>query len=303
MEKDYLLRKWLSNELTPEELVEFKKTDDYDLNVRILEGAGHFEASQFSKVKPFDDLKTKLDGRNRPVVKFNSYRVLIRIAAVLVIALGVYFGFFANPTTTVKTLASQKTTFELPDASTVMLNADSKLAFSKKHWAVKREVHLDGEAFFKVAKGSKFDVLTKAGTVSVLGTQFDVKERNSYFEVQCFEGIVLVRFDNSEYTLNKGKVFRYVNGASQLDSIAMIKPDWLSNNTTFKSVPLYLVIDELERQYGVAVITKNIDTNRLFTGGFVNDDLEEALIAISVPFNLNYSKSDSNKIILYTVEE
>ncbi|MCB0476331.1 MAG: FecR family protein, partial [Flavobacteriaceae bacterium] len=67
--------------------------------------------------------------------------------------------------------------------------------------------------------------------------------------------------------------------------------------------PLRLVIDELERQYGVEIMTKNIDTNRLFTGGFVNDDLEEALIAISVPFNLNYSKSGSNKIILYTVEE
>ncbi|MCB0476421.1 MAG: FecR domain-containing protein, partial [Flavobacteriaceae bacterium] len=150
MEKDYLLRKWLSNELTAEELAEFKKTDDYDLNVRILEGARHFEASQFSEVKPFDDLKNKLEGRNRTLKKFNSYRVLFRIAAVLVIALGVYFGFFANRATTVKTLASQKTTFELPDASTVTLNADSKLAFNKKYWSGNREVHLEGEAFFKV---------------------------------------------------------------------------------------------------------------------------------------------------------
>ena len=44
-------------------------------------------------------------------------------------------------------------------------------------WKNERSVNLDGEGFFKVAKGSKFDVETSAGTVSVVGTQFNVKNR------------------------------------------------------------------------------------------------------------------------------
>lgn len=303
MDREILERKWLAGELTEDELVEFRKLEDFELNNEILEGAKLFKASQFSTVKSFDELKPKLTKEEKPVINLRSYKMLYKIAALLVISLGIYFSFFNNTLTNVKTLASQKITFDLPDASTVALNADSKVEYNKKKWADKRELHLDGEAYFKVAKGSKFDVITSSGIVSVHGTQFDVKNRDNYFEVVCFEGVVSVSAHGNYYMLTKGKTYRFLNGKEQLNTTKNNEPNWVNNISSFDSVPLQEVLKELERQYNVVIIVNQIDTKRLFTGGFVHNNLEQALTSITVPFNLDYKRDKLNKITLYNREQ
>lgn len=302
MEKDYLLKKWLTNKLTDVELKEFENLDDFDLNTKIIDKAKHFDVPTDSSVKSYTDFKNNFDNRKKTVIKLKPYKILYRIAALFIIGFSTYFLFFYNNLTTVKTLASQKTTFELPDASSVVLNADSKAQFNKKKWIDKREVSLEGEAFFKVAKGSKFDVITSSGTISVLGTQFSVKNRSDFFEVKCFEGIVSVSSNGKLQRLTKGKTYRILNNLVAIDSTYSSNPEWIYNKSSFKSVPLYEVLDELERQYNVTINTRKVDTKRLFTGGFIHDDLEQALIAITVPFDLTYKKESSNKITIYSSE-
>lgn len=303
MDKEKLLEKWLVGKLTDSELNEFKKLDDFILNTEIIDGANHFEASQFSTVKSFDDLKKDLPKKETPIFKLNTYKVLFRVAAMLVVGLGIYFSFFFNNLTTVQTLASQKTNFELPDASSVILNADSKVKYSKKKWSTKRELTLEGEAFFKVAKGSKFDVKTSDGNVSVLGTQFTVKQRDAYFEVICFEGLVSVNIKGTSHKLTKGNTFRILNNVITTAIIKSNKPSWIDNISTFKSVPLQEVLDEFERQYNVVITSNDVDTNRLFTGGFVHTNLEEAMASITIPFNLSFKKNNSNIIELFKIEQ
>lgn len=300
MDSENLEKKWVTSELTDNELVEFKKLEDFELNSKIIEGAKLFKASQFSTVKGFDELKSKLNQKQKetPVVKLKSYRALYRIAAMLVVALGLYFAFFNSPLTTEEALASQKVNFELPDASQVALNSNSKIEYNKKTWANKRELTLDGEAYFKVAKGSKFDVITTSGTVSVHGTQFNVNNRANYFEVKCFEGVVSVSKDGKEYMLTQGKTYRFVNGHEELNTTEDTAPKWVNNISSFSSVPLEVVIDEFERQYNVTITVTNVDTKRLFTGGFVHDNFEQALASITVPFNLDYNIDELNKITL-----
>ncbi|MCF6347532.1 MAG: FecR family protein [Flavobacteriaceae bacterium] len=302
MDEDYIIKKWLANELTDAELKVFKESKGYDLNTKIIDTAKQFKASQFSTVKNYDEFKADLKDKNTPVIKLKPYKVLYRIAALFIIGFSTYFLFFYNNLTTVETLASQKTTFELPDASSVVLNADSKAQFNKKKWIDKREVSLEGEAFFKVAKGSKFDVITSGGTISVLGTQFSVKNRSGFFEVKCFEGIVSVSSNGKLQRLTKGKTYRILNNLVAIDSTYSSNPEWIDNKSSFKSVPLYEVLDELERQYNVTINTQKVDDKRLFTGGFIHDDLEQALIAITVPFDLTYKKENSNKITISSGE-
>jgi len=303
MDKDKLLEKWLVDELTEAELNEFKKLDDFALNTDIIQGAKHFKASQFSKVKSYNDFKQNLANKETPVFKLRAYKILYRVAAILVVSLGIYFSFFSNNLTTVQTLASQKTNFELPDASSVTLNADSKVEYNKKKWSTKRELTLDGEAFFKVAKGSKFDVKTSDGIVSVIGTQFTVKQRINYFEVKCFEGIVSVNSKGESHKLIKGSTYRILNNAVTVDITKDEKPQWLDNISTFKSIPLLIVLEEFERQYNVSISTQGVDIKRLFTGGFVHTNIEQALASITIPFNLSYKKNNSNNIQLYTSEQ
>jgi ferric-dicitrate binding protein FerR (iron transport regulator) len=53
---------------------------------------------------------------------------------------------------------------------------------------------------------ANFSVNTTAGVITVLGTQFNVKERN-YFEVHCYEGLVSVTHNNETIKLPPGKHF------------------------------------------------------------------------------------------------
>lgn len=303
MDKEKLLEKWLVDELTEAELNEFKKLDDFNLNTEIIEGAKHFKASQFSTVKNYKDLQISVPKKETKVLKLSPYKILFRVAAMLVVSLGIYFSFFFNDLTTVQTLASQKTNFELPDASSVILNAYSKIEYNKKKWSAKRELTLDGEAFFKVAKGSKFDVKTSDGVVSVLGTQFSVNQRDTYFEVICFEGIVSVNSKGTSHKLTRGNTFRIMNNVITTDIIKNSTPPWIDNISTFKSVPLQVVLEEFERQYNVVITSNDVDTKRLFTGGFVHTNLEEAITSITIPFNLSFIKDNSNNIELFKTEQ
>ena len=303
MKKDYLLKKWLVAKLTDTESKDFESFDDFDLNTKIVEKAKLFDIPEGLSVKSYDDFKKDIPTSKGKVIQLKPYHVFYRIAGVFVIAIGIYFLFFFNTLITIETLASQKTTFELPDASEVILNVDSKAQFNKKQWNEKRELTLEGEAFFKVEKGSKFDVLTSNGIVSVLGTKFNVKNRDSYFEVKCFEGIVSVHSNGTIKKLTKGKTFRIFNNTILLDSVIANQPQWMQNISSFKAVPLAMVIEEFERQYDVEIEIININTERMFTGSFANNDMEQALLSITVPFNLIYKKSSSNKISIYKSEQ
>ena len=57
---------------------------------------------------------------------------------------------------------SQKQEISLPDNSQVSLNALSSVTYNESSWDENRELTLNGEAFFKVEKGSTFEVKTKS---------------------------------------------------------------------------------------------------------------------------------------------
>ncbi|MCK7590097.1 FecR family protein [Subsaxibacter sp. CAU 1640] len=300
MEHEYLIKKWLNDELTPEELESFKALKDYQSYLDIVETAKNFKASEAHKVESFEKLKQKLQENKSSKVKPLWTNPFLRIASVIVIALGVYFSVFYNPITEVDTLAHQQTTVELPDASMVTLNAMSHIEYGKRHWNSNREINLHGEAFFQVEKGSKFDVVTSEGVVSVVGTQFSVNQRDQLFEVKCFEGVVkVVTKLNQVETLTAGKTFRILNGEVYQNETTSSEPQWLQNTSHFEKLPFKIVVAELERQYGIKVTIENFDKNPLFTGGFVHNNLDNALISVTQPLNLSYTIISQKEVVIY----
>ena len=65
MDKDYLIKKWLANDLTEEELKAFELLEDHDLHTEIIESAHYFKASHFSKVAEFEKLEDRLSDENQ----------------------------------------------------------------------------------------------------------------------------------------------------------------------------------------------------------------------------------------------
>lgn len=296
MDKDYLIKKWLANEFSPEESDVFENLDETPFFKDIVDTASAFKASQFSRVDDYQEFKEQLKGPETKVKKLHWIRPLMRIASVFVMGFALYYLFFHENLTKIETRVGEKVSITLPDASSVTVNALSEMAYNEKRWNQKREIKLIGEAFFDVAKGAKFDVVTPNGTVSVLGTEFNVRQRGSFFEVRCFEGTVKVNTEGHEEILEQGDSFRILKGIVTLGENMYNVPQWTKNVSDFQRVEVSQVFEELERQYGVTVILENVNKEQLFTGGFVHDNLENALRSITEPLDLEYKMLPTNKV-------
>ena len=291
MEREILISKWLDNNLNPQELEAFKLLEDYDDLVKLHNGLQAFKVDDYNTTNELERVLKTIKTTKKQTTHW--FKPLMRVAAILAICFGLYY-YTTTIDTTITTDVAQKTLVDLPDNSTVNLNAKSYLAFNKSSWNKERGVELEGEGFFKVAKGATFQVKTKTGTVTVYGTQFNVKQRENYFEVICYEGLVGVTFNSQETKLKPGDSFLMINGkiiANEKENSAT--PSWLNNESTFKSLPYKYVISEFERQYNVNITLKDIDTNELFTGSFTHTNLDLALKSITLPLHVTYSKTNN----------
>ncbi|GAA4887277.1 FecR family protein [Flaviramulus aquimarinus] len=300
MNRENLISKWLDNNLNDQELEAFKNLEDYDDLITLSESVQAFKADDYNTSKELENVLSKLtpigveDKKQHPR---HWLKPLMRVAAILAVCFSLYY-YTTTIDTTITTEFAQKTTIELPDASSVSLNAKSFLTFNKKDWKQEREVELNGEAFFKVAKGSSFKVITKSGTVTVYGTQFNVKQRDNYFEVICYEGLVGVTHNAHETKLKPGDSFLIIDGKTiAKEKENRTNPSWLNNTSTFKSLPYKTVIAEFERQYNVDITLINIDSDQLFTGGFAHDNIDVAIKSITLPLHVTYSKSNHTIIL------
>ena len=137
------------------------------------------------------------------------------------------------------------------------------------------------------------------GTVTVLGTQFNVKSREGFFEVHCYEGLVSLSFKNNEaINIPAGSRFRIVNGERYFEQTPESAPGWIKNMSTLKSVPYIQVVKEFERQYNVSIKLIDVNQNQLFTGGFVHNSLQDGLKSITLPLDLTYSVDNDKNIII-----
>ena len=298
MDKEYYIKKWLNGTLNATEKAEFEKSDDFQIINRISESLSAFKAPNYEAHVELEKFHEKKPAQEKDV-KIIWLAPMLKIAAVLVLVAISFFYFYLNARTSISTLAGEKSSITLPDESKIELNALTSISYKKRMWDMNRNVLLDGEAYFKVAKGSKFDVETTSGIVSVLGTQFNIKNRNNYFEVVCYEGLVEVTTGEDNEKLTPGHSFSIINGAVHIsENIPDISPSWINNISSFQSVPFSKVIQEFEIQYGVKVIPQDINLNQLFTGKFIHNDQELALQSISIPLNLNYTLTEENQIIL-----
>ncbi|NJB72711.1 ferric-dicitrate binding protein FerR (iron transport regulator) [Saonia flava] len=298
MQENYLA-KWLNNELSGKELEDFKKSAEYTSYQKIAEVSKTMEAPEFNIERALTNFKTNNLDKEVKVVQLNPMRKLMRIAAAIaVIAVGSYI-YLSSLNESIATQYAENTQVILPDNSEVALNADSKISYNEKKWDEKRSVSLEGEAFFKVAKGERFTVATEDGLVAVLGTQFNVENRKGYFEVSCYEGLVSVTYKGKETKVPAGSSFMAINGKITNTEVQKnAQPSWINKESSFKSTPLHYVLAEFERQHNIRVETRNIDKNKLFTGTFSNTDAKLALESISVPSQIKF-KLEGNKVLFY----
>lgn len=295
MKKNRLLAKWLNNDLSEDELAEFKASPDFEKYQKIKNYTDHLEISDLDENAMLSNILSQKKVVPKVIPLYKKW--MFRAAAIFVLALGITFAlkFFVPQTETAN--FGEKTTFSLPDNSQVVLNSGSEINYKKWNWDNNRRLELKGEAYFRVAKGRRFEVQTNLGKVSVLGTQFNVKNRKNRFDVVCYEGRVKVNYANTQILLTHGQGVSFENGKQTKIKIHSSKPEWTENQICFYKENIRTLLDEVERQYNIKIELNTKDTISLFTGKLPAKNLDIALQIISTTYHLEAKKVSENKII------
>lgn len=296
MDEDYKLAKWLNNELTTEELAEFKQNPDFALYEKIKENSARLKTPAFDQDKMLS--KVVAAKKETKVVKLQQ-NWFTRIVAILVIGLGLFFAY-ENSNVTYYGTDDLIPIIKLPDNSEVAINNNSEIKYQKWFWKNNRTIDLKGEAYFKVAKGKTFEVNTNLGKVTVLGTQFNVNAKDNTFEVTCYEGKVKVKYKNQELILTKGMLVTFENDSKKEGKTTLSMPNWASDEIemSFTNQNLKTIITDIENTYNVTIKTNTIATEQLFTGKLPSNNLDVALQIIASTYHLQINKSNETSFEL-----
>jgi len=195
---------------------------------------------------------------------------------------------------------AEQQVYTLPDNSRVTINAKSSISLRRDRWPEQRNLRLRGEAYFDVEQGQRFIVQTSLGAVEVLGTRFNVFQRDTFFEVRCYEGRVGVRnvqLDTMQFELRAGEGVRRKAGSLQrftFENRAQLAT-WTQGTFRYDRTALAVVLEELERQFDVEIwTTDEVQISKDYSGFFSLDSLEEALYSVCWPMGLNYRIEGDN---------
>lgn len=179
---------------------------------------------------------------------------------------------------TIKTPKGGKYTINLPDGSTVTLNAASSLkfpsSFSRRAEGEERIVELNGEGYFQVAKnaGHPFVVKTASQQVRVLGTHFNINayEDEAAVKTTLLEGRVLIRSfnkSNQEVTLKPGQQSTLQNRQLSVQTVnTSLATDWINGDFIFEEEPIPDVMRRIARWYDIEVQYEGQIPPETFTG-------------------------------------
>ena len=191
---------------------------------------------------------------------------------------------------TTETLVTQTTDFrtlQLPDGSTITLNAGSQIKYKKDFNTDHRSLTMTGEVYFNVKNGNTpFVIQTNQGQVTVLGTSFNVRSREDGFEVGVNEGIVKVSNDSKSVILHKGQMIEVDSNFDEknLQNISYTNyPDWMHEKLVCEQTPLSEVCDEIERTFGISFKFANPSLSDITVTGVIDaQDLNTVLSTISL---------------------
>ncbi len=299
MEENYELAKWLAGEMTDAELKAFQNTPEYSTYAKIADYSGQLNTPSFDQDKIYQKVVSS-EKKSTKIIQFNQSWIF-KIAATLLLFLGIGYSYLTFSTTSETASNGEKTMFQLPDNSEVVLNSGSEIEYNKSSWATNRKLNLTGEAYFEVAKGKKFEVHTNLGIVTVLGTHFNVKARKNRFDVTCYEGRVKVDFKDQSIVIIHGESVTFENEMQLDGKVTALKPEWVNGDLVFNNEKLNGIIDELNRHYNSTITLKNITSNQLFTGNIPSENLDEAIEILASSYHLQTKKVNSNTIILEAV--
>ncbi|MDR1632547.1 MAG: DUF4974 domain-containing protein [Dysgonamonadaceae bacterium] len=223
--------------------------------------------------------------------KLLQYAAAAMIAVIISFGAGNYFGKYARHVAEIRPVTyneisvprgGKPNAVHLSDGSVVRLNAATTLRYPSDFEGDLREVYLDGEAYFEVAKNEEkpFTVRLKQQHITVYGTSFNVEayHNESYSIVTLQEGSVSLEFsdksglETNHLLLIPGQQahFDRITGKMSVTHVdTSLSNTWMNGEYKFKNEPLMLIFKRLEKYYDVTVHLEDEKLKNIcYTGTF-----------------------------------
>jgi ferric-dicitrate binding protein FerR (iron transport regulator) len=232
---------------------EFKEIWDLAGSYKFKEAEGNDKA--------WEKFQNAVQPKAKLTVTYSRTRILAYAAVIGLFVLSgiVLFKFNSNSKTLLLvsnnvTMAGEMKELKLADGSIITMNGASNVSYELK--ADQRRIKLKGQAHFEVApnKYAPFIIETDKGTITVLGTGFDViAYPNKELSVSVNHGKVSVENNSKKVILTKGMSAK-TNGI-QLTAVAMDSTtvQWRGQFLSFNEANVSSVVETIENKYNVSL--------------------------------------------------
>ena len=340
-ETEDLWEEWIGNNADAREKVQQAKSivlslrlheaeiADKDITRIVNETVGRINASE--KYPSFEEPTKQLK-----VYRFHWFRVAASVALLLVAGWAIYSLSskkepqkisFEKPIQEHKDNITEKwnpsmkpMTVQLEDGSKVTIAANGRIRYASKFLAAKREVYLEGEAFFDIAKDPErpFFVYSNGLITKVLGTSFTIKAYGNSNEVtvEVKTGRVSV-FPESDPALEQktsspelqGVVLRpnqkiiYSREEIRMVKTLVEKPEMVVSKAEipqfeFEDTPASEVFDTIGKAYGIEILyDEELLKDCPLTATLENQTLHEKLFIICKAVESEYEILDGQIVI------
>lgn len=259
-------------------------------------------------------------------------------ASVILIVLSVYFyghsyknfnqksfaAFIPSNTVSEYNSTKMEKVLTLSDGSRITLRPKSTLHYPKQFLDGKREVYLEGEAFFQITKNPQKPFLVYYNNIitKVLGTSFTINTNPQTGNVevvvktgrvQVSENKKLMKGDElNAVIVTPNQKAIYKTEARLFETILVENPQLIADdehtsiktplnhkeNFVYDQEKLLNVFKQLEQRYGIEIITENATLNNcVFTGDVSDQDLYTKLKIICLTTNSSY-EINGTKILI-----
>lgn len=203
--------------------------------------------------------------------------------------------------------AGQRVNLTLPDGTNVWLNALSEMRYPAAFVGAKREVTLNGEAYFEVAHDANkpFLVRTVPCNVEVLGTKFNVEAYSDSkdFSTALMEGSVKIkdnRYPRHEILLSPDQLASFIEGRLSVSPIS--DPDvyrWKEGLICFRNINFEQLMERFEKCYGIRIVVENKRlVNYICNGKFrISDGIDNALRILQKDAKYTFERDTEGSVI------
>ena len=306
-----LYKKFLKEELSTEELIALVSRIDSEEGVILMEEIFNQDACDRDKYGIYPDRKAEILKSIKSQIRFSRpqkekiYMRILRYAALFLLPVSLAWGVYnymdnrsESELETVLVVGEHShSQITLDDNTKIYLSANSSISYPKRFAGVTREVKLQGEAFFEVAKENErpFIVKTDQQTVRVIGTSFNIRafRDEPIIETTLVEGSIELSAKGNTILVKPGEqvsISKETGALNIKDTDINTFMSWKTGKYVFRNYSFEEIVKVLEKGFDTNIHVKNEKLKkRLYTMRFENgESLEKIIDLIRIEGKFNY---------------